>query len=199
MRDHFQRYPLHHAARISGTTGLNMMKYLLSKGAAVNVYEIENETPLHLAIKYSSCTENVKYLLDNGAEINLFDEWGIVPTPILVAIKENNYEMCKLLILYGADLYLDSNLMNFCKGLDVKFLRLLNNAGLRFENVTITTRDSNIQNLIQLLQINPFNLQQLCRIQLRETFNKNYLRFVNNAKNVSYLLKQYLLFNSDND
>ncbi|XP_044729948.1 serine/threonine-protein phosphatase 6 regulatory ankyrin repeat subunit B-like [Chrysoperla carnea] len=202
MRDDNQRTPLHHAACKSGNIGLNMMQYLLSKGAEINVFDLYGANPLYLAVKtvhYSAYYDtNVKYLLDNGAELNTlakYDETTL--TPLSYAVMEKNYKMVKLLILYGSDLCLDRNIINLCP--DVSYLRLLCFAGLRLKNLPITVNDSNIQNYIKYVETNPFNLKVLCRIALRETLQKTYLRFVNNAQNVPNLVKQFLLFNSDHE
>ncbi|XP_044736862.1 putative ankyrin repeat protein RF_0381 [Chrysoperla carnea] len=188
---------LHHAVlAVYDDVTLNMMQYLLLKGAEINATNIYGETPLYLAVDGACCNYSyvsnksykyVKFLLDNGAELNtLINEYKPVnrkpPTPISIAVMKNNYKLVKLLILYGADLYLDRNLINLCE--DAECRRLLSYAGLRFNNVPIIANDSSIENLIKHIDSNPFDLKSLCRITLRKTLGKNYLCFINSETDI---------------
>ena len=65
--DYYQWTPLHLAA---GFGRLNVVKYLVSRNADLNVLTQENDTPLQLATRYAHI-KTVNYLLGNGADINV--------------------------------------------------------------------------------------------------------------------------------
>jgi len=81
-----------------------MLKYLVEKGANVNIVTYEGDTPLHTAVSIGNI-EAVKYLLKNGAKIDAvtknIDRAGT--TPFLLAVKTNNVEVFKLMVGKKAD------------------------------------------------------------------------------------------------
>lgn len=91
---------------------LELVKYLLSKGAHVNIKHVEylsrasfkeseyKETPLHKAVK-KNYVELTRLLLDNGADINAKDALDL--TPLYIAAINSFSDIENLLISYGAD------------------------------------------------------------------------------------------------
>jgi hypothetical protein len=78
---------------------------LLRKGVAINPPEIEDETPLHALIKYSSPKflyyfELIQYLLQSGANPNIITNMPFDGNILVDAIK--NLKNSKLLLDYGA-------------------------------------------------------------------------------------------------
>jgi len=81
----------------------DLVKYLIKKGAEVNVQNNQGETPLHLAIDYDTeqSTSIAKYLLDHGALIEVKDKWNW--TPLYKAVMSPyNLEIVVYLIAKGA-------------------------------------------------------------------------------------------------
>eukprot|EP01103_Thecamoeba_quadrilineata_P001528 TRINITY_DN11384_c0_g1_i1.p1 TRINITY_DN11384_c0_g1~~TRINITY_DN11384_c0_g1_i1.p1 ORF type:complete len:130 (-),score=23.14 TRINITY_DN11384_c0_g1_i1:119-487(-) len=80
--------PLHAAADFGQ---VEIIKYLISKGANVDAKDSYGHTPLHLAV-YESHTEAVKVLIEKGASTKIVASNG--KTPLEVAEKD---EIKKLL------------------------------------------------------------------------------------------------------
>jgi len=83
------------------TSTPNIVRLLLSYGANVN--SINNSRgPLFEACRQHE-TEVARILLENMANVNETDKDGY--TPLFTAISQDNYNMVKLLLFYGADLF----------------------------------------------------------------------------------------------
>ena len=58
---------------------INMVKFLVSKGANVNTQDKLGKTPLHFAAEYGS-TDILQYLISKGANVNAMDKhWNKIP------------------------------------------------------------------------------------------------------------------------
>ena len=82
---------------------LDGIKLLIEKGANVNLQDIHERTPLHLACE--NTTEEVhhdcvEFLLQKGASTNIQDVFG--RTPLHIAAKEGCAQCIKLLLDHGA-------------------------------------------------------------------------------------------------
>lgn len=80
---------------------LEMFKYLLKKGADVNVKNDDGSTALMIASLYGNL-EMVKYLIENGADINAKDNDG--STALIYASKWANLEEVEYLVKNGTDI-----------------------------------------------------------------------------------------------
>lgn len=80
-----------------------MVRFLLSKGADVNMADRQGRTPLIVASEQNQL-HNIKLLLSNGASINWQDNRGF--TALRCAAEYNRIEAARLLIDSGADLNL---------------------------------------------------------------------------------------------
>ncbi|XP_072050100.1 uncharacterized protein [Amphiura filiformis] len=90
---------LHLAAELNN---LEMVKHLISQGAAVDQVDMMKATALHMAVflNYSNiCVELLKHMQDTDA-INYADEVG--NTALHLAVYQGNYELCSLLMEYKA-------------------------------------------------------------------------------------------------
>ncbi len=80
---------------------LDVIKYLLSKGADINAFDtVYRFTPLHAAV-WSDNPTLAKYLVSNGADVNLKTSSG--ETPLYLAVYSGNVDLVKYLISYGAN------------------------------------------------------------------------------------------------
>ncbi|WP_333023901.1 ankyrin repeat domain-containing protein [Wolbachia endosymbiont of Pentidionis agamae] len=82
-----------------------MVKFLVEKGARLDVLDKWNDTPLHVAANVQANKghlEVVSYLIKEGADVNLTNNY----TPIHLAITRGNLDMVKCLMDNGADLYI---------------------------------------------------------------------------------------------
>ncbi|MDW3191265.1 MAG: ankyrin repeat domain-containing protein [Cytophagales bacterium] len=79
----------------------NAIKWLINKGADINIQSDENGTPLGLANMLPNGIEIIPLLLENGADIDITDKNG--NTPLMVAAFKRNSKAVKLLIESGAN------------------------------------------------------------------------------------------------
>jgi len=91
--------PLHLAA---GNGMLEMVKFLVEKGADISIQADKKIAPLHMAVGRYGKVEVIDYLLEKGANINVEDEDGKIP--IFYAVIEKNLEAASHLAERGADI-----------------------------------------------------------------------------------------------
>ncbi len=84
----------------------SIVKYLLSKGAKVNVFNKKGRTPLHNA-SMSGHRDIAELLIINGAYVNQKDTEGW--TALVWALKNRHKSIVELLISYGADINTKDN------------------------------------------------------------------------------------------
>ncbi|CAG9534670.1 unnamed protein product [Cercopithifilaria johnstoni] len=89
--------PLHFAA---GYNRVEVLKYLLEKGANVEARDTGWLVPLHNACAYGHLIA-AELLVKHGADLNAIDKWGY--TPLHEAALKGKFDVCKLLLLNGAD------------------------------------------------------------------------------------------------
>ena len=80
---------------------IEVLKYLVEKGASVNTRDDDDHTPLHHAAWYNS-VDAVKYLVEKGANVNARDNSR--RTPLHHAAHTNSIAVMKYLIDRGADI-----------------------------------------------------------------------------------------------
>ncbi|XP_041351820.1 serine/threonine-protein phosphatase 6 regulatory ankyrin repeat subunit B-like [Gigantopelta aegis] len=78
-----------------------MVEYLLSQGADPNVYNDENDSPLHFAVNTDSL-DTVKALVKHGANLNTVNEGG--KTPLHNAAENKSLKMVRYLVEHGSEL-----------------------------------------------------------------------------------------------
>lgn len=79
------------------------IKILIDNGGFINALNIFGQTPLHRLVSFSNSDDVVEVLLKYGANPNLADHDGC--TPLQKAVNYNSPKNVKLLLEYGADLY----------------------------------------------------------------------------------------------
>jgi ankyrin repeat protein len=78
------------------------VKYLVFKGALINVQDEFGCTPLHYAAESCcECIDAVKFLVYNGADVNAKNKHGKIPLDL--AREKGNTAVVKFLSLYTAD------------------------------------------------------------------------------------------------
>lgn len=100
-KDKYGQSTLHHAAKCND---VKMIEYLLSKRADVNIVQMNELTPLHLAVQENvddSHYRSIRMLLKNGANINACTKYG--RTPLQMSTFQNNFKTVELLLNYKAD------------------------------------------------------------------------------------------------
>jgi ankyrin repeat protein len=119
--------PLHDAVRFCG---IDVVKFLVEKGAEVNAVCYNRFTPLYFAASESKL-EVVRYLIEKGAKVAAPSEGG---TPLQAAAKRHHQDVVKELIKAGAAYDLEASLALF--DLDqVKAILEKDPAAARRENV----------------------------------------------------------------
>ena len=94
-----------HYASIDGHK--NIVHYLISNGADVNVQNSNKRSPIHEAIAAGNANL-VKYLIDHNANIELPDSECF--TPLHQAVMENRLDIVKLLVHHNSNINCRSNL-----------------------------------------------------------------------------------------
>ena len=95
---------LHYAASNTSSNSIDILKFLLEQcnlKDLINNHSAKHESPLFLAVKYTTNTEVVKYLLDQGANVNIQCSSG--NTALIEAALLNKVEIVNILIQYKAD------------------------------------------------------------------------------------------------
>jgi len=95
-RDKYQRTPLHSAARYGAYSAA---RFLLDRGADINVKDEKGNTPLHLASIYRH-DEIIDLLIQHKADVNMLNAQG--QAPLSLASLYGNPESIKLLLSGGA-------------------------------------------------------------------------------------------------
>lgn len=95
-KDFLDNTALHDAIR---SKKLELVKFLLDRGADINQKNKYNQTPLHLAVIYKD--HNItSFLLENNANVNTSDIYG--DSPLIDAVRNNDSNLSKLLICANA-------------------------------------------------------------------------------------------------
>ncbi|XP_057334286.1 putative ankyrin repeat protein RF_0381 [Microplitis mediator] len=123
-----QRTVLHSAAE---SCNYDIVKYLIENGVDVNAVvensgSITGETALHFAAKTGG-KEVITLLLSNNADINAKSEIGI--TPIISAVRADNYDAMNALIKYKPDL--------FCSFKDSGYTKTIFHVAVETKNYTV--------------------------------------------------------------
>ena len=85
MQDSQGNTALHIAAQYNQT---DVAKYLVDKGADLNLQDSQGNTALHIAVQYNQ-TNVAKYLVDKGADLNLQNNDGKIPVDIAAKSPTN--------------------------------------------------------------------------------------------------------------
>ncbi|MDR1385312.1 MAG: ankyrin repeat domain-containing protein [Planctomycetaceae bacterium] len=93
--------PLYFAA--AHNSNVDVLKYLVEKGANVNIKTDSGETPLHVAASTNSNVDVLKYLIEKGADVNAKDMMGWTPLHFAAA-HNSNVDILKYLVEKGADI-----------------------------------------------------------------------------------------------
>lgn len=94
-------YPIHNAALDhTGNYALRVLEYLLDNGCDINLPNVSDQTPLHIAVELEN-NPVIPLLIEKKAEINCGDHTG--RTPLMNAVYQRNFENVKTLLQAGAN------------------------------------------------------------------------------------------------
>jgi len=96
--------PLHWAAL---SENLDLVRYLLDKGAAVDAKNGRGVTPLVFAMAQRR-SRAVGLLIERGADVNVRNPFGM--TPLIIAVEQGASELVKTLLAAGADVNSESQI-----------------------------------------------------------------------------------------
>lgn len=121
--------PLHYAAK-NGLVGT--IKFLLLKGANIEVKDNKGKTPLHLAAEHGQ-DKTIKVLLHLRANIEVKDTNG--RTPLHYAASESSFRAMKILLHSGANVNAQDNDLEtpLHNVYEIEILRLLLHSGANIE------------------------------------------------------------------
>jgi len=120
---------LHDAVR---TNDLELVKFLVKKGANIDQQDRYGYTPLHLAVRYHNY-DIASYLISQHAKVNTIDNYS--DTPLLDSTRNDDTNISKLLICNGAkrdvvDSHGMSTLNNSSKNNNIYISKLLTSDNL---------------------------------------------------------------------
>lgn len=79
---------------------------LVNHGININEVDNKGQTPLHIACKHENSRRMLLLLLDEGAQLNVTDKQGY--TPLMIATINGHIELIKILLSYGADIFVET-------------------------------------------------------------------------------------------
>jgi len=82
---------------------LKMVKFLITVGATVDSYDINNVTPLHIASEVGDVVLVETLIVEGGAFVNVIDDVG--ETPLFYALRGHNLQVVKKLVEHKANLF----------------------------------------------------------------------------------------------
>lgn len=114
---------------------INLIKFIIEKGADVNLCDETGNNPLMHAINKRNL-QIVNLLIENGAAVNYNDCGGC--TPLMTAVKQQNFSIVKNLVERGADVnksdFSGQKALDFAlKNNDFRTIELLLNYGALIE------------------------------------------------------------------
>ncbi|KAK6168261.1 hypothetical protein SNE40_022124 [Patella caerulea] len=100
----YNRTPIFYCCYKDVPQAVEKMKVLVSNGAKLDVTDIDNTSPLHIAC-WLSTVDVVQYLIDNGCNVNCVDKYNITPV-VYCCLKDvpQAVEKMKVLASNGAKL-----------------------------------------------------------------------------------------------
>ena len=170
--------PLQYAA-VKGD--LEVVTWLVRRGANVNQENVWRETPLHCALKRSNVDEDrrlgiLKYLVKHGAKVNVCDENEL--TPLMLAAQKGLLEVCGFLLEQEQSLLNmraedgATAIMLACQAGRVEVVRLLLEAGAELDHAA---QDGTMA--VHLAAIAKQNCNEILKMILPGTnINKVYAR-----------------------
>lgn len=99
--------PLNHAVNYDR---IDIVKYLIGRGANVNALYDNDSPPLLSAIENEN-EEMINLLIDNGADVNLQDGYG--NDALFKAVDTRNLNIIKLIVHNGANPFVGNNPENY--------------------------------------------------------------------------------------
>lgn len=96
---------------------INAAKVALANGSNINEVDNHGQTALHVTCKHCSVNRTFLHLLllllDEGAKLDMIDSNGY--TPLMIAVVNGNIDIVKILLMYGANIYIETNIGYFRK------------------------------------------------------------------------------------
>jgi len=128
--------PLHLAASLNSPHSVEIIHYLLQKGADINRFDVKNRTPLWRAVRAVQYS-NVKVLLESKSNPDIADESGI--TPLHLAASQAQHHLVILLMNHKADPNIQDNMgdmaLHHCAQIQIQRLIYNFNLSLRFPHL----------------------------------------------------------------
>lgn len=164
---------------------LLIARKLLKSGANPNINSYYAPAPIITATIYSD-TLMVYTLLDNGAKPDIIDSTNGM-TPLLYAISKKNYEICHLLLDYGANPNLNTyNITPIDQAIysktDTTIIKLLIKYGANINS-------ENEQGLTPLMLCIKYQNLQAAKILIQKHASCQYISSKNNLNAIEYAIK----------
>ena len=101
--ERLQRNALHWAVEQKNK---KVASILVDHGIDVNAVDKKGQTALHIVSKHKNSLRLLLLLLDEGAQLNVIDKHGY--TPLMIATINGHIEVVKILLSYGADIFVET-------------------------------------------------------------------------------------------
>ena len=184
---------------------IEIVKYLVEKGANVNAKNYNRSTPLIIAC-YENDIEIVKYLVEKGADVNTKDINGV--TPLLIACERNDINIVKHLVENGANVneknrFEITPLITACQKNDIEIVKYLVEKGA---NVNEETKNQDTPLMIALnrknIKIVKYLVEKGANVNEKNKYEMTPLTIACNSRNfeiLNYLVQNGADLNAKNN
>lgn len=166
------------------TKNYQLVKYLVNRGAQINIHDGSGMTPLVYALNQPNNVRVVKFLLDNGANLSLYIHDHLLP--IHYVTQFNDIKYIDILLRYGANInsltrYDENHVLHIgIHNLNPKLIKYL----LSIKNIKINLKNNNNITPLQMVRYFLQTLYSNGNLEMFEIYSNDYRKNELKLKNI---------------